>query len=120
MQQSQHNKADGGKIRPALLIEGMPLALQAVSAVLTYGAEKYEDGGWQSVDPKRYGDAKLRHTLALASGEATDSESGLLHEAHEVCNALFILELKLRKLTARQRRRAFTYNKPPRDHRAVG
>jgi len=37
------------------------------------------------------------HLLAVGNGEELDSESGLHHLAHAACNALFILELELRK-----------------------
>lgn len=91
-------KFDGGKPRPSLLINGMPRALSRVVDVLTFGAAKYEAHSWQQVEngTERYADAKLRHMLADAMGEECDSESEIEHLAHEACNILFLLELKLR------------------------
>lgn len=116
MSSDQYNKADGGKVRPSLLFLGMPLALEHVSAVLTYGAEKYEDDGWKNVAIGRYQDAKFRHILNDAKEEVYDEESGLLHAAHEACNALFILHQKLEQLGNPKPK----WNTPDRSHRAGG
>ena len=91
-------KHDGGKTRPSLVILSMSRALQAVSEVATFGAEKYTDDGWCQVPDgmRRYTDAMLRHQLAEACGEANDSESGLAHAAHIAWNALARLDLMLR------------------------
>lgn len=92
-------KHDQGKPRMDLLIDGCPRALEAVAGILTFGAEKYADHSWQGVErgEERYKAALLRHLTAVSKGEATDSESGMSHLAHAACNALFILELELRK-----------------------
>jgi hypothetical protein len=110
----QTNKADGGKIRPSLLIEDMAGAIDHVSAVLTYGAEKYEDRGWKKVDPSRYADAMYRHRLAFLQGEKFDEESGLHHLAHYACNAMFLLEMELEKLKQPKP----VWNKPPQNHKS--
>lgn len=96
---SKDMKHDQGKPRMDLLIDGCPRALEAVAGILTFGAEKYADHSWQGVDrgEERYKAALLRHLTAVSKGEATDSESGMSHLAHAACNALFILELELRK-----------------------
>lgn len=92
-------KFDGGKARVDLLLDGCPRAITAVSEILTFGAKKYADHSWQGVEQgeSRYKAALLRHLLAHASGEKLDSESGMSHLAHAACNAMFILELELRK-----------------------
>ncbi|QBP32932.1 gp32 [Shigella phage Buco] len=97
-------KYDQGKPRMSLLLSGCPLALEAVGQVLTFGAQKYEAHSWQTVDNgrERYESALMRHLLAIGKGEDRDSESGLHHLAHAACNALFILELELRKQQAKQ------------------
>lgn len=105
----QLNKADGGKIRPSLLIDDMPVAIKNVAAVLTYGAEKYEERGWMKVDPERYRDALLRHYLAYCGGEDFDEESGLHHLAHLACNALFLLQMEGVGNPK--------WNKPPQNHK---
>lgn len=95
-------KYDGGKARMALLFDGCPNALEAVGQVLTFGAQKYAAHSWQTVPEgeERYKSALLRHLLAVGRGEETDPESNLHHLAHAACNALFILELELRKQNA--------------------
>ncbi|QHR71805.1 putative phosphodiestherase [Escherichia phage forsur] len=92
-------KYDGGKPRMALLLDGCPNALEAVASVLTFGAQKYAAHSWQTVPEgeERYKSALLRHLTAVGKGEELDPESGLHHLAHAACNALFILELALRK-----------------------
>lgn len=92
-------KYDAGKPRVDLLIDGCPLALEAISQVLTFGAKKYADHNWQHVPDgeKRYKAAMMRHVLASSRGEKTDSETGLSHLAHAACCILFMLELELKK-----------------------
>jgi hypothetical protein len=93
---SSGTKYDSEKIRMDLL----PFeALEAVADVLTHGARKYTDNGWQTVEnaERRYLAALLRHLAARERGEARDAESGLLHAAHVATNALFILWFELQK-----------------------
>jgi hypothetical protein len=90
-------KLDLGKVRPSLILGAMPRALLAIAEVGTYGANKYSDGGWQTVPDgiKRYTDARDRHQL-LEAIEPKDEESGLSHAAHSAWNAIARLELLLR------------------------
>lgn len=92
-------KLDQGKPRLSLVLGGFSMALNEVGKVGTFGAQKYTDSGWVTVENggERYSDAMLRHVLAEYSGESVDSESGLLHAAHAAWNALARLELELRK-----------------------
>lgn len=91
------SKLDNGKIRAALVIGGFASALTEVAKVGTFGADKYTDNGWTSVPDalNRYDDAKVRHMLQEASGDLYDSDSGLLHAAHEAWNALAKLHFLL-------------------------
>jgi hypothetical protein len=91
-------KLDAGKIRPGLVLGGFSRALQAVSAVGTYGARKYSPNGWRTVPGgvERYTDAMVRHLLEEADA-SDDEESGLPHAAHVAWNALARLELMLRE-----------------------
>ena len=86
-------KGDAGKPRMDLL---PMMALEAVAEVMTYGANKYTDGGWREVPEgdKRYKAALLRH-MVKEEYEDYDDETGLLHLAHEACNALFRLQLRI-------------------------
>lgn len=92
-------KFDGGKQRPALLHEGVPLALAEVVKTLTFGAEKYEAHSWQHVEnaAERYQDASYRHDAQRCKGELLDPETGIPHRAHHIINELFLLELEMRK-----------------------
>ena len=92
-------KHDHGKPRASLVVHGFARALLEVSAVATFGAEKYSANGWVSVPNgcERYTDAMYRHLLAEAAGQQCDAESGLAHAAHAAWCALARLELMLRK-----------------------
>lgn len=92
-------KLDGEKPRWDLLLQGMPLALEQVVQVLTYGSRKYADHNWLYVEraEQRYLSAGMRHEAALQQGEQADPETGLHHLAHKLCCDLFRLELALRE-----------------------
>lgn len=87
-------KHDEGKPRAGLVLGDFSRALLEVAKVGTFGAEKYSDHGWLSVEDNRarYLDALWRHLLAK---EERDSESGYSHLAHVAWNALAVLELDL-------------------------
>lgn len=114
--ENQEFKADGGKTNPLLLERDMAQALDLVNRVLDYGAEKYEATSWKRVAPERYEQALRRHRRDRDLGEDFDRESGLLHLAHEACNALFLLQMAVEggkyagiDLSA--------YKKPPLNHK---
>lgn len=81
-------KHDDGKLRYDLIPSE---ALEALAEVITYGANKYEDNGWQNVDKERYVAAFFRHFVAWRKGETLDQESGLPHLKHMLTNIAFIL-----------------------------
>ena len=91
-------KYDGGKILFRPLMNGLALALRVVSAVLTYGKQKYAEDSWQEVPngKVRYENALYRHQNERAL-EQFDAESGLLHSAHIACNALFVLYFEIKE-----------------------
>ena len=85
-------KADQGKPHPSWV----PVSLiEGVMAVREVGTKKYGDpDNWRKVEPERYWQALLRHTLAIWKDPyAVDPESGLLHLEHICCNAAFLLEM---------------------------
>lgn len=90
-------KADGGKPRFDLLMDGAPHALLDVVKVLTWAIEVklYVPHSWKEVPDakRRYRAALQRHENAIARGEVNDPESGLPHRAHIACNAIFLAEL---------------------------
>lgn len=116
----QKFKADAGKLRAALLFEGCPRSLMMAIAVLSYGAQKYEAHSWKNVDTERYRDAKFRHLLDMLVADhdySIDDESGLLHDAHELVNTMFILEQKLETLDEETFREFLKFNPPPTFHK---
>lgn len=92
----QGTKLDGGKLKPTLLLDDMPLAINEILKVLQFGAEKYSEGNWLKVPNgiNRYRNAADRHRLAI---DELDDESGMMHLAHEATSVLMLLELKLRE-----------------------
>ena len=60
-----------------------PELVLAVGAVMTYGAEKYDDHNWAGgMRWSRLIAASLRHLMEFNAGVDIDSESGLPHLAH--------------------------------------
>lgn len=90
-------KRDTGKPRFDLLEDGCPDALLDVVKVMTWAVEVkgYRAHSWKEVPEarRRYRAAMSRHRNALARGELLDDESGLPHEAHIACNAIFLAQL---------------------------
>lgn len=84
-------KHDGGKYRLDLV---PPEIIEAVGAVMTHGAEKYGEGSYKRVEPKRYRAALMRHICKwLKDPHGKDSDSGMPHLWHIACNVAFLLEL---------------------------
>lgn len=86
-------KDDSGKPRWDLL----PWReVEQVVGVMTFGAGKYSDNGWQQVVAgpgwrARYFSACHRHIAAWWSGEYRDGETGHSHLAHAICCLLILL-----------------------------
>ena len=84
-------KHDGGKPRLDIV---PPEIIEAVGAVMTHGAEKYGEGSYRNVEPKRYRAALMRHICKwLKDPFGKDEDSGLPHLWHVACNVAFLLEL---------------------------
>lgn len=92
-------KVDANKVRMHLITGGMARAITEVAKIGTFGAAKYTDNGWIAVPDgfRRYEDAQQRHAAKRHMGETNDSDSGLLHLAHEAWNALAKLDLYIRE-----------------------
>jgi len=86
-------KNDSGKLQLSLV---PPEIITAIAEIRRYGTEKYHDPeNWRQVDPQRYWDALLRHTLAAWDDyNAVDPESGMPHIWHIACNLAFIMAMK--------------------------
>lgn len=90
-------KADAGKLKYNLV---PPLALAAMTEVLTFGDVKYEGHeNWRNVPDgiERYKSALMRHFEAYRAGEERDEESGCHHLACVMANAAFLYELEVEK-----------------------
>ena len=84
-------KHDGGKPRLDLV---PPEIIEAVGVVMTHGLEKYGEGSYKNVGPKRYRSALMRHICKwLKEPHGVDEDSGLPHLWHIACNVAFLLEL---------------------------
>lgn len=84
-------KYDAGKLRYDLV---PVVAERQLASVITFGAQKYWDHGWQQCEPEeeiRYYAALRRHLDAWRRGEQLDPETGLHHLAHALCNTAFLL-----------------------------
>lgn len=112
---AEGRKDDDGKLDLTLLFDDCPHALEAIAEVMQWAVTKkqptpYARGSWQGVEPfqQRYRGATLRHELNAAKAalggsvvnpeEARDGETGLLELAHIATNAVFRLEMAVRKL----------------------
>lgn len=72
-------------------------AIEQLSSVLTFGAQKYNAHNWRKGIAKgRLIAAALRHLFAYLRGEDRDPESGLSHVAHAMCCCMFLLGLEHR------------------------
>lgn len=82
-------KQTKGKL-PVHLVD--PEALEEMARVLEFGATKYAPNRWRG--GLKYDEYLLaaieRHRLAIRKGEDRDPETGLLHSAHIMCEAMFL------------------------------
>lgn len=98
-----------GKVRVELVDNGFPMALREVAKVMTWAqtAKGYKDHDWQNLPDAevQLAAAASRHRTdhiiqrevdEYAIADCTDSESKLLHKAHEAFGVLAQLELMLR------------------------
>lgn len=105
-----------GKVRVELVDDGFPLALREVAKVMTWAqtAKGYKDHDWQNLPNAevQLAAAASRHRTdhikqRIVDGEnivdCVDSESKLLHKAHEAFGVLAQLELMLRGEFAEER-----------------
>lgn len=99
MEQTNNGKKDDrqdGKLMWELL--PLPLLVEVVK-VYTAGAQKYGANQWQNLDDgyQRYKAALLRHLVEHEKGNPIDADTGCLHLAQVVWNALAMLYFSLKK-----------------------
>lgn len=75
--------------------------LEEVGKVYTAGAKKYGPNKWQNVPDgyQRYKGAMLRHLTELEKGNDIDPETGCLHAAQIVWNAIAMLHCKMKEMS---------------------
>lgn len=86
-------KYDQGKLEYDMFPNSI---LEGIIRVMMYGAytKGYEKDNWKKcLDLNRYYNASRRHQEAYRAGEYLDSESGLPHVFHKLCNDVFIAYL---------------------------
>lgn len=72
-----------------------PVAVEGLSKVMEFGAQKYERNNWKKGQTSaKVTDSLLRHLSAWQNGQELDLESGENHLYHVVANALMLAELK--------------------------
>lgn len=87
-------KDDGGKSPYHLL---PPEFLESTTAVLAFGAAKYQERNWEKgMAWSRCFSALMRHMWAWWRGEKADPETGLSHLAHASCCIAFLLTYEQR------------------------
>ena len=96
MKQGLKNDIIDNKLRWDLL----PLeTLEEVIKVYTAGSNKYGDNRWQLIEnaEERYYGAMMRHLVEYRKGNSIDEDTGCLHIAQVVWNAITLLWFELRK-----------------------
>jgi hypothetical protein len=83
-------------------------SLEEMVKVLEFGIEKYEIDNWKLGMPTlEICESMLRHLFAYMRGENSDSESGLSHIGHIMCNAMFLSYMEKNKPEMDNRRIKF-------------
>lgn len=82
-------KKDEGKVRLDLI---EPEFIEGLGRVLTFGAHKYSDSGWKTIENKhdRNYASLMRHIIEWRKGNKTDEESGQNHLLHAAYNLMVL------------------------------
>lgn len=81
-------------------MELIPLkVMEEVAKVFTAGAKKYGENTWQNLPNgfERYKGALLRHLTEIEKGNEVDEDTGCLHIAQVVTNAIFMCHIKMKE-----------------------
>lgn len=66
-------------------------SLEPMVRVLEFGAKQYAPDNWKKGFPDRdLMECMQRHLAAMLDGEENDPETGLPHQAHIMCNCMFL------------------------------
>jgi len=73
-------------------------SLEPMVRVLEFGAKKYAPNNWKKGLPDRQVmESMQRHLAAMIDGEENDSETGLPHVGHIMCNCMFLSYQQLQR-----------------------
>lgn len=100
---SESKKND--RIDNKVMMELLPWPeLEEVGKVYTAGAKKYGPHNWENLPDgyQRYKGAMLRHLIEVEKGNVIDEETGCMHAAQVVWNALAMLHFKMKELNNKQ------------------
>jgi Domain of unknown function (DUF5664) len=93
---NEGRKNDTGKLPYELIA---PESLDAMAAVLAFGAIKYAPRNWEKgMAWGRLFGALMRHMWAWWRGELCDAESGMSHLHHALCCLMFLVAYEARKM----------------------
>lgn len=83
-----------GKPKVAYILE-FPNAIKAVTKVMEFGSNKYEDGNWKKggKPDSEYLNSMMRHLLSWLQGNTYDDDSECSHLGHAIWNLMALLEL---------------------------
>lgn len=96
-------KYDTDKVRMELI---PPELLESVATILTFGANKYRDRGWEEgMEWSRVYGALLRHMNAWWAGDSLDLETGKSHLWHAGCCISFLITYEQRNTGTDDRRK---------------
>lgn len=99
---SPGGRNDMGKLRYDLI---PPEALEELTKVLTFGANKYADRNWEKgMKWGRVYGSLMRHLWKWWSGHDKDEETGYSHLSHAICNIAFLITYEKRKVGEDDRR----------------
>jgi hypothetical protein len=66
-------------------------SIEEMVKVLEFGAKKYDEHNWKKGLPTvEICESMMRHIFAYLRGENEDTESGISHIGHILCNAMFL------------------------------
>lgn len=102
---SQATRDNASKLRWTLLDYD---AIEEAIKVLEWGADHYGEKNWQKgLNQQELQESTQRHLKALIGGQVNDPITGLPHEAHIICNAMFYSFHRRNKSFSKKRNNPF-------------
>lgn len=102
---SQATRHNAGKTAWTLLDYD---SIEEAIKVLEWGAREYGEENWKrGLNRQELLESNQRHLKALINGEENDPQTGLPHEAHIICNAMFYSFHRRNKSFSKERNNPF-------------